>query len=41
MAVHVPRLAQAVIELVDRGLVEVLREARDGESGLVASETSG
>jgi hypothetical protein len=37
MAVHVPRLAQAIVELVERGLVEVFLEAWDGESGLVPS----
>lgn len=37
MAVRVPRLAQAIVELVERGLVEVFLGAWDGESGLVAS----
>lgn len=35
MAVHVPRLAQAIVELVDEGLVEVFLGPWDGESGLV------
>jgi hypothetical protein len=37
MAVHVPRLAQAIVELVERGLVEVFLGPQDGESGLVPS----
>src|SRR6266545_306403 len=38
MAVHVPRLAQAIVELADRGLVKVFLEPRGaGEGGLVPS----
>lgn len=37
MAVHVPRLAQAIVELVEAGWVEVFLGPPDGESGLVPS----
>ena len=35
MAVHVPRLAKAIVELVEAGWVEVFLGPLDGESGLV------
>jgi hypothetical protein len=38
MAIHIPRLAQAIIELVDGGLVEVFLGTPDGESGLVSGQ---
>jgi hypothetical protein len=37
MAVHVPRLAHAIVELVDSGLVEVFCGPRDGEAALMPS----
>ncbi|BFU44188.1 hypothetical protein KRMM14A1004_24250 [Krasilnikovia sp. MM14-A1004] len=35
MAVHVPRLAQAIVELVEEGLVEVVLGPIDSQKGLV------
>jgi hypothetical protein len=37
LAVHVPRLAQAIVEMVDAGWVEVFLGPPGGESGLVPS----
>jgi hypothetical protein len=36
LAVHIPGLAQAIVELVDRGMVEVFQSRPDGEAAMVA-----